>query len=70
MAAKKSRVGGARPGSGRPAFLEDRRSVTLYIDAAKKERLGRIAIARDVSVSDLLREAIDVYLQREREKRR
>jgi len=70
VAARKSKRGGARPGAGRPAILEERRSVTLHIEAAQRERLGQIAEARGVSVSDLIRQAIDAFLRRSRGEKR
>jgi len=44
--------------------------VTLHIEAAQRERLGQIAEARGVSVSDLIRQAIDAFLRRSRGEKR
>ena len=70
MAARKGKRGGARPGAGRPAILAERRSVTLHMEAAQRERLGQIAEARGLTVSDLIREVIGAFLRRTRKERR
>jgi len=69
MGFRKGRLGGARRGAGRPAVLAERVSVTLHMEAADRERLGTIATARGVSVSDLIRQLIAAFLRRSHEER-
>jgi hypothetical protein len=68
--ARKNARGGARPGAGRPRRLHERVSVTLHMEGAQRSKLAKVAATLGVSVSDLIREAVDEFLKHPRGKRR
>jgi hypothetical protein len=60
---QKSRVGGARPGAGRPAELRDAKRLTFHIEEADLEKLRTEAEKSERTVGELLREAVKAYLK-------
>ena len=69
VAAKKSKRGGVRPGSGRKPILKDRASLKVSLDGETYERLAKVAEERETSMGALVREAVERYLSKSRSKR-
>ena len=68
MAVRKtdSRRGGFRKGSGRKPIFESRARVTFDLERANLEALNELAEARQVSLSQLLRDVVEALLRRGR----
>lgn len=58
-----SNLGGKREGAGRPAFLEEPKTFYVRVDGSTAYQLESIANTNERKVSEILREAIDKYLQ-------
>ena len=69
VAAKKSKRGGFRPGSGRKPLLKDRASLKVSLDGETYERLAEVAAERETSIAGLVREAVETYLSKLRTRR-
>ena len=69
VAAKKSRRGGFRPGSGRKPILKDRASLKISLDGETYDRLAEAAEKLEISMAGLVREAVEAYLSKSRPKR-
>ncbi len=65
---RKGSVGGARPGSGRPALFEERQGLTVQLERTDYDALGALADARGVSIGTVVREAVAAYLARRRKR--
>jgi hypothetical protein len=70
MAARKkaSGRGGWRPGAGRKPAFEDSVDRTIRFERRDLGALEGLATARGVTTSDLVREAVRVYLARSRKR--
>ena len=56
--------GGPRPGSGRPALFDESTDLTVRFPSDHFEALKRRAEAQGVSVAELVREAVRLFLAR------
>lgn len=61
---KKGARGGARPGAGRPALVEEAADRTVRFERRYLEVLGELAEERGVTVGELVREAVAQYVAR------
>ena len=66
MASKKQKDGrgGARPGSGRPALLEDRVRFMVHMERSDLEALQQLADEDEVSVGQVIRDILSRSLRR------
>ena len=63
---QKSRVGGARPGAGRPAELRDAKRLSFHIEESDLSALREEAAESERTVGEVLREAVKAHLGRRR----
>ena len=63
---RKGGPGGARPGAGRPALFEERCDLSVRFERRELDKLVALADERGVSVAELVREAVTLYLSRRR----
>ncbi len=61
---KASTWGGVRPGAGRPPVIKHRADRTIRFERAQLSALEKVAKEQGVSVADLVREAVQVFLNR------
>jgi hypothetical protein len=68
MPAKQSKDGrgGARPGAGRKAVLDEPVSITVDLEKGDAGALRARASAESVSMAELVRKAVSAYLKRHR----
>ncbi len=69
VAARKSRRGGFRPGSGRKPILSEPKAIKVSLDGETYDRLADAAEKREISMAGLVREAVEAYLTKRRSKR-
>ena len=65
---RKSRLGGARPGAGRKAFLKDTKALTVTLEGADYQAVDELAEKRGVSLGTIVREAVQAYVARRRKR--
>jgi hypothetical protein len=65
---RKGTLGGARPGSGRPALFDERVGLTVQLERSDYDALRGVAHRRGVSVGTVVRELIRSYLARRRKR--
>ena len=63
---KKGGPGGARSGAGRPPLFEERSDLSVRFERRELDKLVELASERGVSVAELVREAVTLYLARRR----
>ena len=68
MVARKStgKRGGRREGAGRKPMFSDRARITIDMERADLDALGAISEKREVSVAQVIRDAIAALLRRQR----
>lgn len=66
VARKRTTWGGRRSGAGRRPKLKEPTSVTLDVEKPQIDALREIAQEEDLSVAQVIREAIAAYLRRRR----
>jgi hypothetical protein len=62
----KAGPGGARPGAGRPPLFEERSDLSVRFERRELDKLVELAGERGVSVAELVRDAVTLYLARRR----
>ena len=63
---RKSGRGGARPGAGRPAIMQEPTPFTVTIDRADYDALAQIAGRRGVTLATVVRDVLQRYARRQR----